>query len=125
MGTGEHRAAAGPGELHVIFGLGHWIVRDRRKPLGGAIGAGKDAEYTGYGFCRRDIDRNDARMRMRRAHHRRMGLTVEIEIVAEAALAGDEPLVLLTWQRLTDEAIRALRRCLVVHRVSLVGFAIL
>src|SRR6516164_7641664 len=56
-------------------------------------------------------------MRMRRAHHRRIGLTVEIKVIRKAALAGDEPLVFLARQRLADEAIGALRACGVVHNV--------
>jgi len=65
MRTGEHRAAAGPGEPHIVFGLWHRIVRNRRQTFGGAIDAGEDAEHAWHGFCRRDIDRSDARMRMR------------------------------------------------------------
>src|ERR1700757_4406393 len=43
-------------------------------------------------------------MRQRRAHHRRMGLPLEQEIVAEAALAGEQPLVLGAADRFADEA---------------------
>ena len=118
MRAGEHVAAARPGELHVEFGLGHRIVRNGRQAIGGAIGAGEDAEHARHGFRRRGIDGGYARMRMRRAHHRRIYLAVEIEIVGEAALAGDEPLVLFARQRFTNEAI-PLRCSGVVHRIPL------
>ena len=67
----------------------------------------------------RRVDRDDARMRMGRAHHRRIGLAVEIEIVGEAALAGDEPRVLLARHRLADEAVEFVRPSGVVHGVPL------
>src|SRR5215469_109359 len=120
MRAGEHRAAAWPGELHVVFGLGHRIVRNRPKIFRSAIGAGEDAEHAGHVLCRGDVDRDNPRMRMRRSHHRRIGLAVETEIVGEAALAGDEPLVLFARQRLTDEAI-PLRSSGVVHRILPLG----
>ncbi len=67
----------------------------------------------------RRIDRDDARVRIRRAHHRRIGLAVETEIVGETALAGNEPRILLARHRLADEAVAGLvRPCFVVHRSS-------
>ena len=58
----------------------------------------------GIAWAPRCIDAADARMRMGRAHHRRVGLAVRAEIVAEPALAGDQPLVLLAADGLADEA---------------------
>ena len=104
MRADEHRAAAGRGELHVVFGLRQRIVRNGLEPIGRAIGAGEDAEHARHRFCPRRIDRDDARMRIRRAHHRRIGLAVESEIVGEAAIAGDEPRIFLARHRLADEA---------------------
>ena len=45
---------------------------------------------------------NDADMRMRRAHHRRVRLPGEIEIVGEASGAGKKAIVLLAANRLSD-----------------------
>jgi len=115
----EHGAAARRVQLHVELGLRHWIVRERRKLVGDAIGAGEHAEHAGHflGRCRIDLD--DARMRMRRAHHRRIGLPIEVEIVGKTTAPGDEPLVFLARQRLADEAEAGwVRSCRVVHRTS-------
>ena len=43
-------------------------------------------------------------MRIGRAHHRRVGLAIEVEIVAESALAGDEPRILHPPDWLSDGA---------------------
>src|SRR5262249_48550661 len=50
------------------------------------------------------IDAEDARVRVLRAQHHRVGLALDAEIVAEAAAAGGEPLVLLADDGPTDEA---------------------
>ena len=116
IGPDEHRAAVGPGELHVEFGLRHRIVRDRPKLVGGAVGAGEHAEHARHRLRRRGIDRDNARVRIRRTHHHRIGLAVEIEIVGEAALAGDQPRILLARHRLADEAVAGfVRSGFVVH----------
>ena len=83
-------------------------VLDRGEPVGQAIGASEDAEHARQHTGGRRFDAADARMRMRRAHHRGISLMVEPEIVAEAALAGEKPLVLGAPQRLADETIGGL-----------------
>jgi hypothetical protein len=45
-------------------------------------------------------------MRMRRAHHRGVGLAVEVEVVGVAALAGEQPLIFLAADRMADGAER-------------------
>ena len=72
--------------------------------VGQAVGPGEDAEHARQGAGARRIDAANARMRMRRAHHRGIGLMVELEIVAEAAFAGDQPLVLGAAHGPADEA---------------------
>jgi hypothetical protein len=114
--AGKNRAAAGGGELHVEFGLRNGIVRNGRKSIGRAIGAGEHAAHAGHCSGGGGIDRNDPRVRIWRTRHRRVDLTVEIEIVGEAPFAGDEPFVLFARQRFTDGAIQILRTSGVVHR---------
>ena len=85
----------GPVSFMSYLRLGQRVVRDGGQPVGEAVGAAEDAEHARHRLGARRIDAEDARVRMGRAHHRRVGLAVEVEIVAEAAAAGDEPLVLL------------------------------
>jgi len=119
IGPDEHRAAFGPGELHIEFGLRHRIVRDRREAVCETISARADTEHARHGPGTRAINRNNARMRMPRAHHHRIGLAVEIEIVGEAALAGNEPRIFLALHRLADEAVAVfVRSGFAVHRGS-------
>jgi len=73
-------------ELHVVFGLRHRIVRDRTELVGGAIGAGVDAEHAGHCLRRRRVDGEDAGVRVRRAHHHRIGLPRDLEVVGERPL---------------------------------------
>ena len=120
MRADENRAAARRGKLHVVFGLRQRIVRNGFEVVGRAIGAGVNAEHARHRFRPRRIDGDDTRVRIRRTHHRRIGLAIDIEIVGEAAPAGDEPLVLLARHGLADEAVAGLvRPCFIVHRSSL------
>ena len=104
MRADEDFAAAGRGELHVVARLRQRIVADGAEAVGGAIGAGEDAEHAGHVQRRRLVDGDDACVRVRRAHHRRVGLIGKTEIVGEAALAGDEPRVFVARHGLADEA---------------------
>ena len=70
--------------------------------VGQAVRAGEHAEHARHRLGRGGVDADDARVRMRRAHHRRVGLAVDAEIVAEAALAGQQALVLLAADRMAD-----------------------
>ena len=117
MRADEDRAAAGAGELHVEFGLRQRIVRNGFELVGREIGAGEHAEHARHRLRRRSIDRDNARVRIGRAHHDRIGLAVEIEIVGEAAFAGDEPRVLGAGHGLADKAIAVVRSSDVVHRI--------
>ncbi len=76
----------------------------------------KHAEHARHRFRRRGIDRDNARMRMRRTHHHRISLAVETEIVGETPLAGDQPRIFLARHRLADEAVAGfVRSGFVVH----------
>ena len=101
----------GPMQLHVVAGLRQRIVRDRPEIVGQTIGTGEHAEHALHFFRTRGIDADDARMRIGRAHDRRVGLPVEQEIVAELAAPGDQPLVLRPSDRLSDEAVVGLVHC--------------
>ena len=119
---GPMNTAPPPGPVsfmsNLVFGTGSCGIG--AELVGGAIGAGEHAEHAGHRLRPRGIDRDNARMRIRRAHHHRIGLAVETEIVGEAALAGDQPLILLARHRLADEAVAGfVRSGLVVHRSSL------
>jgi hypothetical protein len=118
MRSDEHRSLAGGGELHVVTRLGQRVVRDRAEPVRGCIGAGEDAEHARHGLRARGIDRADARVRVGRADDRRVGLSVEMEVVAEAAAPGDEPRILRARARLADrpEARGVDEDVAVVHR---------
>ena len=104
MRADEDLAAAGPGELHVVARLRQRIVPDRAEAVGVAIGAGEHPEHAGQRQRSGLVDRDDARMGVRRAHHRRIGLAGKIEIVGEAALADDQPRVFGARPGLPDVA---------------------
>ena len=104
MRADEDFAAAGAGELHVVARLRQRIVRDRPKAVGLAIGAGEHAEHAGHRQRAGLVDRDDARMGVRRAHHRRVSLPGKIEVVGEAALADEQPRVFVARPGLPDEA---------------------
>jgi hypothetical protein len=55
--------------------------------------------------CGGDVDRDDPRVRVRRAHEVDVAHPMTLHVVEEEALALDEPLVLLARDRLADEAL--------------------
>jgi hypothetical protein len=48
------------------------------------------------------VDRADARVRVRRTHHRRIGLSGKIEVIAIATAPGDETQIFFTANRISD-----------------------
>ncbi len=102
MEADEHGAAIGRTELYVVFRRRRSRVLDRVETVRPYVGAGEHAEYARHCSGLRGVDPDDARMRMRGAHHRRVGLAVHREIVGEPPLAGQQALVLLAAQRLAD-----------------------
>ena len=60
-----------------------------------AVGTGEDAEHAGHRLGARGFDAENAGMRVRGAHHHRIGLTLDREIIAEPAAARGQPLVFL------------------------------
>ena len=77
-------------------------MRDRPQPVGQEIAAGQHRQHARHCARRRGIERADAGMRVRRAHHRRIGEVREGEIVAVAALADQQPAILPAPHRLPD-----------------------
>src|SRR5262245_33183113 len=100
----EDLAAPWGGQLHVISRLRNGTVRDGAEAVGKAIGATEHTQYAGHGKGRRRVDTEDLRMRMGRANYRGIGLSLDAEIVAEAAFAGQQPNVLLAQEGLPDSA---------------------
>ena len=63
--TDKDRSTARAGQLHVVAGLGHWVVRDRRETVGGAVLSGKDPEDTGHRQRPPRVNFYDSGVRMR------------------------------------------------------------
>jgi hypothetical protein len=70
-------------------------VRDRLQPVCQEVGAGEHRKHAVDGARFVGRDRTDVRMRVWRSHHRRVRLARQVEVVAEAAAAGEEAQVLL------------------------------
>src|SRR5207302_3024814 len=100
--TDKDRSTARAGQLHVIAGLRHWVVRDWRETVGGAVPSGKDSQDTGHRQRPPRVNFYDSGVRMRRTHDRRVALARQSEIIAEASAAGQQALVFLASQRLPD-----------------------
>ena len=108
----EDGAAAGRVQLHVELGFRQRVVRNGGEFFRETIGAGEHREHAFHFLRARRVDVADARVRIRRAHHRRVGLPLEQEVVAELAAAGDQPLVLRPPDRFSDEAeVGLVHRC--------------
>ncbi len=98
----EHRGSTAAGQLDVVVGGRHRIVRDRLQTIRLNIGAGEHPQHARHRHRLGHVDRADPRVGMRRAHHRGPDLAGQSEVVREAAAPGDEPPVLVARQRLPD-----------------------
>ena len=63
---------------------------DRLEAVGERVGACEHGDDPGQRHGGGGVDGSNARMRMRRAHHDRIGLAGKVEIVAEMALPGQQ-----------------------------------
>jgi predicted Ser/Thr protein kinase len=77
-------------------------VGDWAEAILAALNAVEDGEHARHGARRRVIDTEDARVRVRRAHHCRIDLSRHAEVVGIAAVAGGKPKVLLSGKRFAD-----------------------
>ena len=97
-GRREHLAAVPPRHLD--------LGRDLGDPVGVEILDREDAENARRPFRRRGVDRPDAGMGVRRTQHMAIGLAGQVDVVGEAAGAGQEALVLAPLDRLADAIAR-------------------
>ena len=84
VGGRDRREAAGS-RLHIGRRRERGIVRDRPEPVGDIVGPGQHRERTGRGECCCPVDRDDPRMRMRRAHEHRVRHPAQCDVVGKAA----------------------------------------
>jgi len=77
-------------------------VRDRAKSLASNVGPREDSEHARHHQRAFSLDRDDAGVRMGRAHHRRVHLTGKREVVAEPPLSPEQAIVLLAPEGLAN-----------------------
>ena len=78
------------------------IVRDRPEPVGDIVGADQHCERTGCGECCSLVDRDEARVRVWRAHEHRVRHSAQCDVVGKAASADQQPEIFLAPHRLPD-----------------------
>src|ERR1700722_2792931 len=81
-------------------------MRDRVDVIGEQRGASEDRANTSHLLRRRTVDRKNARMRVRRAHHRRVSEAGRIMVRGVVSLSGEKPQILLAPNRLADALAR-------------------
>ena len=87
----------------------HRHMRDAPHSIGVEIGAGQHRDYSRCGQGGGGVVGFDPRVRIGRAHHRRMGLAGERHVVAETARTGQQPHILLAQHRCADHGIHVRR----------------
>ena len=105
--------------LRLGWGRERRVGRDRLATIRLVVGAGEHREHATQRLRARRIDRLDARMRVHRTDHEGARLARQIDVIAEAAGADDEPRILLAANGLTDSL--ALRHALSPPRLHLIG----
>ena len=88
--------------------------RDRAEAVIREIAAGEDAEHARHSARVRHVHAADRRMTDGRPHEHRIGLARRVEVVGEAALAGEQRLVLAAQRAV----ITAKARGCAVHQIS-------
>src|SRR2546422_3223281 len=104
MWTEEDRAAARGPELEIVRVGRYGVMRDDAEPILGDVSPCENSEHARHRPRPLDLDRDDAGMRVRRAHDRRVHLAGKREVVAEPPAAPKQAIVLLAPDRLTDGA---------------------
>ena len=105
MRRDEDLRAVAVGEEDVRRARRERPVRDGFQTVAQRVGAGEHGEHAGERERLRGVDRDDARVRVRRAQHGGPGLAGEVDVVAEAAAAGEQARVLLARDRLADACV--------------------
>ena len=98
----EERRAVGTLERHFVWIRRHRPMRDRLEPVRDEIRARQHGEHARGRQRGRRIDAHDARMRVRRADHRRVRLAGKVDVVRVTSGAGDEARIFPTTYRLAD-----------------------
>src|SRR2546422_1010332 len=101
MWTEEDRAAARGPELEIVRVGRYGVMRDDAEPILGDVSPCENSEHARHRPRPLDLDRDDAGMRVRRAHDRRVHLAGKREVVAEPPAAPKQAIVLLAPDRLT------------------------
>ena len=81
-------------------------MRDRLEAVGERVGAGEHGDDSGQRQGGGGVDGADAGVRMRRAHHDRIGLAGKVEIVAETAVPDHQRGIFLADDRLANSRLR-------------------
>jgi hypothetical protein len=89
------------GHLDRVQALDWWGHAQRRGPFS-ELPAGHDVHHARSLGGRRDIDRADARMGVRRPHEMRMQRAGKHDVIEIAALSGEEAMILPAQQRLAN-----------------------
>ena len=96
------RRAVGALERHFVWIRRHRPMRHRLEPVRDEIRARQHGEHTRARQRGRRIDAHDARMRVRRADHRRVRLAGKVDVVRVTPGAGDQARIFPTTYRLAD-----------------------
>jgi hypothetical protein len=89
-------------------------MRDRREPIGDVVAASEHGEHTRRRKRCCFVDGSNVCMSMGRAHNYGVRQSGQLDIVGEAALAGQEMRILFAPHRLTDTVRDGARR---VHAI--------
>ena len=89
-------------ELEVVSVGGHGVVGDGAEAILRKVGAREDAEHARARPRVLGGDCDDARVRVRRAHDRRVDLAGQREVVAESPATAEQAIVLLAPNGLAD-----------------------
>ena len=98
----RHRRAVAIVQHDVRRRAGRGEMRNALQSVGQRILPGEHRKHARHGARLRCIDRADACVGVRRAHHGRVGLAGKIEIVAVSAAPSDEPQIFLAADRVSD-----------------------
>ena len=94
MGRDEDLGAVAAAQRNLVRIHGHGTMRNGPKAVGQGVPTRQDGDHPRPLQRAADVDADDAGVRVWRADDAGIGLTGEVDVVAEPALAGKEPRVL-------------------------------